>query len=68
MVNKNNSLGGAATPPEDGQKREHVENPKTLTLISSLTALMLQVKQLADGERYVKKPQRHYEAVHANAL
>jgi len=32
-------------------KSELVENPKTLALISSLTALMLHVKQLADGER-----------------
>ena len=30
---------------------EYVENPKILALISSLTALMLQVKQLAEGEK-----------------
>lgn len=35
-------------------KSELVENPKTLALISSLTALMLHVKQLADGERFVR--------------
>ena len=30
---------------------EYVENLKILALISSLTALMLQVKQLAEGEK-----------------
>eukprot|EP00094_Tigriopus_californicus_P000053 TCALIF_00053-PA protein Name:"Similar to LIN9 Protein lin-9 homolog (Homo sapiens)" AED:0.07 eAED:0.07 QI:75/0.2/0.16/1/1/1/6/0/643 len=41
MVNKNNT----------SDDKEFVENPKTLALISSLTALMLQIKHLADGER-----------------
>jgi len=31
--------------------QEYVESPKVLALISSFTALMLQVKQLAEGER-----------------
>ena len=42
MVNKNNA----------NDEKEFVENPKILALISSLTALMLQVKHLAEGERY----------------
>ncbi len=33
---------------------DYVENPKILSLISSLTALMLQVKHLAEGNRYRK--------------
>ena len=41
MVNKNNNL----------DDKEYVESPKILALISSFTALMLQVKQLAEGER-----------------
>ncbi len=41
MVNKNNNL----------DEKEYVESPKILALISSFTALMLQVKQLAEGER-----------------
>ena len=67
MVSKNNAVApgdaaasGASVSPTDvadkhGEKQpksELVENPKTLALISSLTALMLHVKQLADGERY----------------
>lgn len=67
MVSKNNVVApgdavasGASVSPTDvadkqGEKQpksELVENPKTLALISSLTALMLHVKQLADGERY----------------
>ena len=43
MVNKNNT--------DEDSGKEYVENPKILALISSLTALMLQVKQLADGEK-----------------
>ena len=59
MVNKNNVIE-PSSPEEAGQESkttitaeksgEYVENPKILALISSLTALMLQVKQLADGE------------------
>jgi hypothetical protein len=54
MVNKNNAADAdeVAASGEAGQERkEYVENPKILALISSLTAMMLQVKQLADGER-----------------
>ena len=63
MVSKNNAVAPgnneASVSPTDvadkqGDKQpksELVENPKTLALISSLTALMLHVKQLADGER-----------------
>ena len=55
MVNKNNvaisneekrKKGGAAAEP-----KEYVESPKMLALISSLTALLLQVKNLAEGEK-----------------
>lgn len=48
MVNKSNT----AKSSDSSEERECVENPKILALISSLTALMMQVKQLADGGRY----------------
>ena len=63
MVNKNNMIHDAGqstsgdsktTVRDEGvaeamERGEYVENPRILALISSLTALMLQVKQLADG-------------------
>ena len=62
MVSKNNAVdpsNSKTVSPTDvadkqGEKQpksELVENPKTLALISSLTALMMHVKQIADGER-----------------
>ena len=39
LVNKSNNAGD----------KQYVENPKILALISSLTALMMQVKQLAES-------------------
>lgn len=63
MVNKNNIIVAAdlfgrtisdCNDKNDGafeKGGEYVENPKILALISSLTALLLQVKQLADGEK-----------------
>ena len=42
MVNKNNTT----------EDKECVENPRTLSLISSLTSLMCILHRLADGERY----------------
>ena len=41
MVNKNNT----------SEEKECVENPKILSLISSLTSLMCILHRLADGER-----------------
>ena len=48
MVNKNNNINNS-------EDKEYVESPKILALVSSFTALMLQVKQLAEGERYAVK-------------
>ena len=42
MVNRNNSTG-----------EYNMDNPKILALISSFTSLMLHIKQLSDGVRYV---------------
>ena len=41
MVNKNNTT----------EEKESVENPRVLSLISSLTSLMCILHRLADGER-----------------
>lgn len=54
MVNKNNAAAAqadAGKAANNGGQQEYVESPKMLALISSLTALLLQVKNLADGER-----------------
>ena len=43
MVNKYNS--------QDRDSADCVQSPKLLALITSLSALMLQIKRVADGER-----------------
>ena len=45
MVNKNNT----------SEEKECVENPKILSLISSLTSLMCILHRLADGERWLTR-------------
>ena len=45
MVNKNNT----------SEEKECVENPKILSLISSLTSLMCILHRLADGERWLMR-------------
>ena len=45
------SNGDSGPELKSGNKQQYVENPKVLSLISSLTALMLHIKQLAHGER-----------------
>ncbi|CAB4059725.1 LIN9 [Lepeophtheirus salmonis] len=52
-VTKNNSSGDHA----------YVESPRILALVSSLTALMIQIKQLADGERNSFELQALHETI-----